>query len=267
MDAKKVRIILQAIKAGSMMKIAEDLGYTPSAVVHIMDAFEQDLGVKLIQRGHYGIRLTKEGENILPFLTNFLDAEQTIRNAVDKIKAGRHELIRFAAYTSVAKNWIPPLVSDFKKEYPDADIEFDELGHPDAYKALIAGEVDFIFTCHDAKYNCEFIPLHKDRFFAVLPANSSFANPDDVFFPLKRFDGVPFIMPSFGKDDDVKRVLKINDVHVKLVSMGANDQVIISMVANGLGVSILSELVLRNHKERIVTLPVRPNATENWASP
>ena len=64
MDTKKIKAILSAIEYKSFSKAADALSYTPSALSHIADNLEQELGVKIIIRSPLGISLSKEGEEL-----------------------------------------------------------------------------------------------------------------------------------------------------------------------------------------------------------
>lgn len=73
-------------------------------------------------------------------------------------------------------------------------------------------------------------------------------------------------MPSLGFHLDIMRAL--GDVKPNIQQTHVNDSVIISMVEHGLGVSILSELVLRGRRDNVVAVPLGPaGRAGNWASP
>ncbi len=67
MDTKKVEILLNALETGSLLKTSEQYGYTPSGLVHMMNAIEKEMDVKLLERGHYGIRPTAEFIRLKPY--------------------------------------------------------------------------------------------------------------------------------------------------------------------------------------------------------
>ena len=67
-------------------------------------------------------------------------------------------------------------------------------------------------------------------------------------------------MPSMGFDRDIMRVLNSHGVMPLVRTTQVNDSVVISMVEHGLGVSILSELVLRGRKDDVLAVPMDPPA-------
>ena len=72
MDTKKYEALLASARLGSFTKAAQELGYTQSGLTHMMNALEQELGFPLLERGHYGTRLTERGAQLEPAIRRFL---------------------------------------------------------------------------------------------------------------------------------------------------------------------------------------------------
>lgn len=151
MDAKKIQILLDTLKAGSFLKAADSLGYTPSGLTHMMDSLEKDIGITVLKRGRFGICLTAEGERLLPLFVDFAVAEQKIRNEVRNLKNQKQEIIRVGAYASIARNWLPSLLSGFYLNHPKVSIETLVSGREELYDAMKKREVDMIFACSDTR--------------------------------------------------------------------------------------------------------------------
>lgn len=255
MDAAKIRVLLECLETGSMMRAADKLGYTPSGLTHMMDALERELGVEIIERGRYGIRLTRAGERLLPLLQEFTEAEHRLLMASRRLGQEESEVIRIGSYPSMARNWLPQIVQSFKEQYPNSQPEIVVLNRPRSYEALKSGQVDMLFACQNEKYDFIFEPLKKDYYKAVLPKGSYTAR--DGCFDMKDFETRPFIMPSYGRDQDVAQALEEHDVHPKQMAAYADNPVIVGMVAGGMGVSMMSEMILRGFETEVDILPIR----------
>ena len=256
MDAGKVQILLDCLEEGSMMKAAEKLGYTPSGLTHMMDALERELGVQIIERGRYGIRLTAAGKELLPLLQNFAGAEQELLRASHRISLANSGLIRIGSYPSMARNWLPQIVGSFQEKHPDCRIEIVVHTREGCYDALKSGQVDLLFACQNEQYDYRFQPMKKDYYMAVLPKGSY--KSDDGYFRIKDFEKFPFLMPSYGKDKDVGLALKNNGVEPRQLSVYSDNAVILSMVNGGMGATIMSEMVLRGLMVNADVLPLEP---------
>ena len=77
---------------------------------------------------------------------------------------------------------------------------------------------------------------------------------------VRRLEGQEFLMPSLGFHLDIMRVLERCGVTPVIRDTQVSDTVIISMVEHGLGVSILSRLVLKGRSSDVLALPLDPPA-------
>jgi len=254
MDAKRVRVLLAAIDAGSMMRAAEQLGYTPSGLAHMMDSLEEELGLTIVQRGRYGVRLTPEGENLLPLLRQYEEADRNIHNRVRLLLQERRPRIRLGAYNSIAQHWLPDIVKKFRKIHPNVEIEIQAQNRQELSQLMRDGSLDLVFCSPLDDGHYRFFALAQDPFMAVLPEDCPFEG--DVF-PLAEFEKYPFIMPSNGKDAEVQSALSAYHVHPQMVAAVADDPVVVSMVAAGLGVSMLSRLVMLGRGEKVRLVPIQ----------
>ena len=85
METSKIKGLLLAAKYQSLSRAAEEFSYTPSALSHIADALEEELGVKLLSRTHAGVSLTEEGILLKEKMEAVLRAEDELRIAATAI--------------------------------------------------------------------------------------------------------------------------------------------------------------------------------------
>lgn len=79
MNDKKLRALLTAVQCGSFGKATAQLGYTQSAMTHMVNRLEAELGCTLLVRGSHGVRLSEEGEKLLPYMQAVIDAGDALR--------------------------------------------------------------------------------------------------------------------------------------------------------------------------------------------
>ena len=85
-----------------------------------------------------------------------------------------------------------------------------------------------------------------------------YASPIGRKFEIADFEKYPFMMPSYGEDVEVNEAFAQYQVCPKLLPASADDPVILGMVAGGMGVTMLSELVLRGSSEPVRKVPLLP---------
>ena len=129
MDSKKLEILMTAADLGSLTRASEVVGYTQSGLTHMMDALEREVGFPLLLRNHNGIQLSEYGAMLMPAIREFLQASANLENQIQAIANQRHEVIRIAAYSSIAMHWMPELLYRFKRLCPDIDVDLRMVDH------------------------------------------------------------------------------------------------------------------------------------------
>lgn len=160
--------------------------------------------------------------------------------------------VRIGTFSSVSIQWLPEILSYFNENHPSIEIGLLEGSYEDIENWIISGAVDFGFVSLPTLKAFEVIPLTKDRMLVIVPDKHPLAQVDEVHFD--QIKDEMFIMPKTSCDNDVRRILKANNVTPKIKFELADDQAIISMVQNGMGISILPEMVLYHVPDHVRVL-------------
>ena len=259
MDSKKLEILMTAADLGSFTKASEVVGYTQSGLTHMMDALEREVGFPLLQRSHSGIRLTEQGRQLMPAIREFLQANAMLENQIRAIAQQKNEVIRIAAYASIAMHWMPEILYRFRRACPEIRVDLRMVDHAlEPFELLEKGEPDVIFASYHDYSFCDWIPLYDERMYAILPKN--YPLKDKSVFPLKEFAGQEFLMPYGNFDLDVNAALAPEGVKLNARLSRVDDETVIRMVGRGLGVSMMSELMIRGRTDDVLCVPVDPPA-------
>ncbi len=260
MDTKKWEALLEAVELGSFTRAAGRLGLTQSGLTHMMNSLEKEVGFALLRRDRYGVRLTEAGERLLPSIRELLRASARLSGQIAAESGRRRESIRVAAYSSVCMHWLPTIVQQFRWAYPDASVDIRMGSVDEIYRWLQEGKVDVSFASRQDKGRYDWVPLWDDPLLAILPPDYPMGDRDS--FPVQEFNGKEFLMPSLGFDLDILRVFEAHGVKPDIrENTLVQDAVVVSMVEHGLGVSILSQLVLQGRQDNVRTLPLDPPAS------
>jgi len=243
---------------GSLSAAAEVLNYTQSGMTHMMNALEKELGVTLLVRGRNGVALTPEATRLLPRITEAAAAMDALDAALEQLRDHETREIRVGAYSSMAAHWLPEIVQRFRTEFPDIGISLRMGTIREIYSWLKNGELDCAFVSYqhsEVNGSLEWIPLHNDELVAILPEDYPI---DGALFSVRGFDGLDFLMPTNGFDLDISPMFVSAGVRPNVRDTNMDDPAIISMVEHGLGISVLTELVMRGRKARVLALPLNP---------
>lgn len=256
MDTKKYEAMVTSIQLGSFTRAADLLGYTQSGLTHMMNALETEVGFQLLQRGHFGIRLTPDGERIMPMVTEFLQASERLREEIRAINDQASETITIGSCSSIASHWLPLILDAFGKEFPNVRVSIHDEARPQLFADVQGGRFDMAFTTAPKDEHVGWYPLHEDPLLALLPKTSR-SDPGQKF-AVEDFSGRPFLMSADGYDADILQVLDAHGIRPEILTTSVSDPAIISMVSHGLGVSMLSELSIRGYEEAVCALPLQP---------
>lgn len=256
MDIRKYELFVNVAETGNFTRSADLCGYTQSGVSHLLKSLENELGFSLFIRSKQGVTLTPNGELLLPLVRALLSDHATIEQTVHKINNCETGQIKIGAFTSIAIRWLPPVLYQFEKDYPNIRLTIKDGGADDLRSWMESGAIDLAFLSERHMGSMEFVPLYKDPLVAVLPNGHPDAARKEV--PIQNFHKKPFIISSIGTDYDIHYALSDAKVKPALRYSCSDDHAIISMVSNNLGVSVLPELIVQSYSSSVCVRPITP---------
>ncbi len=249
MTISKYEIFNTIVELGSLTKAAEKLHLTQSGVSYAISTLESELGFSLLKRNRSGVSLTSNGERILIFIQKILQQEELLQQEVISIKSLNTGTVRLGTLSSVSMQWLPGILSRFHEAYPLIEVK-TYLGCYDEMSDWISNStIDFGFVSLPTSKPFEVMPLKKDKLVVLLPPDHPLQY--QKFISFNQLRGEHFIMPQWGSDDNIKRLLHENKVKLQVKYELMEERTIFAMVQMGLGISILPELILINIPEDI----------------
>lgn len=263
MSLKKYEAFVRTVQMGSLTRAAQSLGSTQSRISHILRDLEEEYGFALMERDRSGIRLTEAGEMILPRMEAILQKEQELGQLLEDIRSANAGSVRLGAFTSVAVHWLPGMIRAFQQEHPGAELEMFNGDYHDIEQWLGGGEIDLAFVTLPAPKGVKTIVLADDPLVAILPRGHRLAQMERI--PIGEFEHEPFISLLQASDHDIHRALDNSGVKPAVKYTTKDDYAILAMVEQGLGVSIVPELLLKGRREDLVVRPLEPCAKRTIA--
>ncbi|MBQ8308718.1 MAG: LysR family transcriptional regulator [Clostridia bacterium] len=250
MDTLKIKALLSAVKNKSLSKAAEEFSYTPSALSHMADALESELNVPLLKRTPKGVELTEEGKILYDKLETVVNAEKELFLAAAQLSEEREREIRIGTYSSIAQYVLPELLKSFKKAYPQTKVSIKAGNNLCTW--LEEDIADIIFGDAIPLGKNEWIPFMKDPYVAVVPSvafsNRKSVNREELY-------AFPYISTNEGKLKNYFDESKFAEV-VRFDSV--DDTSVISMVKEGIGITVLPSLILKKHMKGIHVVKLEP---------
>ena len=194
----------------------------------------------------------------MPSVRNLLNSAEQLRQKADSIRGLDTGRISIGSFTSVAVHWLPPILKQFQGDFPNVEIKLLNGDYHDVELWLNDGSIDIGFVGLPIETACECIPLMEDRLLAILPKDHPMASYPK--FPLRDCETEPFISLLESSDHDARRALEAAGVKPNVRFYTKDDYAVIAMVEQGLGISIMPELLLKGRHDDVAVLPLVPEA-------
>ena len=252
LDLRRLQLLLELHRRGTIAAVADALRFTPSAVSQQLAVLEREAGVTLLQRAGRGVRLTDPAlvlvDHAEALLARAGHAESDLAAAAGSV-AGRG---RIAAFQSVAIRLAAPALLALAEEAPALRCELVESEPEQALPALVVGEVDLVLADewqHQPRARPVGVDRHdlsRDPVRLVLPADHPAAHQHPEAVPLAALAGETWTTghPGTGWEEMTERTCRSMGGFDPTIRHRANDSVIsLALVSRGLAVTMLPDLV------------------------
>lgn len=250
MNVKQLRAFLAVAECLSFAQAGERLHLSQPALSLAIKSLEEDLGGQLLSRTTRAVALTPEGETLLPLsrqlLADWDNTEELLRQRFT-LQMGK---VSVAAMPSFAGNLLPAALKVFRQRYPRVNVAVHDVINEQVLEMVRHRRVELGIGFEPESSNeLLFTPFYLDRFVAVIGAESPLASKSEVTWSeLLEEDFIALQRPSA-----VRLLLEqaILARHGKLSVAFESHQLstIGRMVANGLGVSAVPSLCIRQMQE------------------
>ena len=244
MSISKYQIFLKVVACGNFTKAAEALSFTQSGVSHAIHSLENELGITLLSRNRGGVVLTADGRAALLRIEELCAAHHALMQTVDSLKGMDSGLVKVATFSSVSAQWLPSILKSFGRLYPNIEFEVVTGDFYDQIENWIAtGAVDCGFLRLPSVKRLQTYPLHREELQVIVPCDHPSADADP--FPLQLLATEPFIQLEEGDDYEIRAAFDEMGIRPNVKYVAREDRTILAMVSEGLGISLLPELMVR----------------------
>ena len=254
------QVFQTVVGQGSFQKAAEILNLTPSAVSHAIASMEQELGFSLFTRNKAGVALTNYGEHLLPYVNAVLNSDESLQQAIAGLNGLKMGNVKVGCFSSVCTNWMTDIIHSFHQRYPDINIELYQGTYADVSYWIKNGIVDIGFLSLSSAGDLPIEPLYRDPLLCVVPKDYRKREDTPYMTPDEMKDQV-FVSQMETTDADIAIFMKQNGLgNVRMDYHVVDDLSTIALVAAGLGICIMPELVMNDIPYEVHRYPMMPEA-------
>jgi len=222
-------------RAGATLKLAQP---TLSRQIALLEA---DLGHRLLVRTGRGVTLTEAGAALLAHARRMLDGAQRAREELHELNRSPPGRVSIGLPPRVALGLSARLVQRFRQRFPRAVIAITEGQSPQLREALIGGQLDMALLFDPpTSPQLTYQPLLQESLVLVAPAKGLTLPPRVSLSALARYQmvlpGAPNAIRSL-----IDALLQPRQIELKVVAEVGAVQTVLSLVAQGIGCTILPE--------------------------
>ncbi|RYB92914.1 LysR family transcriptional regulator [Nocardioides oleivorans] len=141
MDVRRLTMLLELSRLGSMHEVADALGTTTSSVSQGIAALARDVGTPLLEPDGRRVRLTPAGRRLADHAVTILAAVESARLDLDPA-AEPAGVLRVAGFASAIRRSLSPAIDDLRRTHPRIDVRILEHEPLESFDLLARDEVD-----------------------------------------------------------------------------------------------------------------------------
>jgi len=261
LDLVKLRTLITVRETGSMTAAAVALGYTTGAVSQQMAALQRSVRIELVTQVGRRVQLTDAGHLLADHATGLLSLARQTEQALASLPGRPQARVLIGVFGTAAAALLPRALVRVRKQYPGVRLRSVEVDVDDASSAVAAGRVDLAFG---VDYPQSPIPraadvaqlvLGTERFTIAVPAGSPVREGPSA---LRDFADEAWILPpahtSYGRA--IRMACRRSDFEPRVDHTVTDTASTLSLVAAGLGVAPVTDLMLTLRCEGLNTVPL-----------
>jgi DNA-binding transcriptional LysR family regulator len=227
-------------KHKSFSNASEELNLSQPALSRSILRLEEEIGVPLFERKSRGVVLNQYGKVFLEVanqvLSEMKEAKQKINDMVDP----DHGMISLSFIQTLGSSFVPDLISDFQREYPNIQFQLSQNITSKILKGIDAARIDIGFCSpQEADGNLCSIPVFTEEMFLIVPASHRLAGKEQV--NLNEVADDPFILfkPETALHDLIESFCHEAGFTPRKVFEGYEERTVVDLVGANFGVAIV----------------------------
>jgi DNA-binding transcriptional LysR family regulator len=251
----QLRCFRGVAEQGSFTAAANHLCLSQSAVSQAVAGLERTLNTSLLVRGREGVTLTASGIAALAETRVALAAIERIATSTNSA-APLSGSLRVGVVQSAAIRLLPGWMRRLRAEHPGIVITLYEGTDPEVTAWVLAGVVEIGITSRTHP-DLTAKPVYQDDYVVVVPTGHPLAQHGSI--GLNELDGERMLLSGGGCETLIEELLKAAASNPDIVCIVRDNATLVSMIREGLGLTIMPELALPVACDGVQLIRLRPN--------
>jgi DNA-binding transcriptional LysR family regulator len=239
---EQLEYLAAVTRHGSLRQASEGLHLSQPALSEALGKLERELGVTLLDRRRSGARISRQGQDLLPYMTEVLDAVDRLRQAAgEQTRVSR--TLRIGTVNAATSSLLVPAVRTFRSRHPGTNVEVLSAQQPEIFQGLAEGAFDLglvnVLPGDDVPPRLVARDLVRGRPVVCLRTDHELANRNEITVEELREEPFILMRPGYLMHRFTHRLFEGRPPRTSFSTDGAELGKL--MVAEGLGITVLPD--------------------------
>jgi DNA-binding transcriptional LysR family regulator len=258
MELRQLKYFVTVAEELNFRRAAEKLYMEQPPLSRQIRKLEEELKVELFHRSKkFGVSLTDAGQALLNEAKLTLAQAERAAQAAQQTQLDKKLTIGFSICTF--NQLLPNLVQTFCQQFPDVNVTLTEMSQTEQIKALIERKIDIGFLYAPISHkDIQTFTMHSESLLVALPPDHPMADREKI--ELRSLADEPFLLcPESVKPELYSQILQLcaqAGFQPKIVQEASPPEVLLGLVASGMGISLIVANVKTRHNAEVVYRPL-----------
>ncbi|MEV0411560.1 LysR substrate-binding domain-containing protein [Streptomyces sp. NPDC050448] len=186
LDVRRLRLLRELARRGTIAAVAEALAFSPSAVSQQLGVLEREAGLPLLERTGRRVRLTPAGQNLVRHAEAVLERLEQADADLAEARSGLAGALRIGAFPTAIRAIVPAALVTLARRHPGLEPMVSETDPAAVAHALRAGDLDvaliheYDFVPAPQEPGLATEPLYREAMYLAAPAAATAATADAI---------------------------------------------------------------------------------------
>ncbi|PYI70893.1 MAG: hyalin [Verrucomicrobia bacterium] len=264
MELHQLRYFVAVADEGNFSRAAAKVRVAQPSLSQQIRKLEAEIGQPLFDRLPRSVVITEAGRCLLEYARQILASIGDARRCVDELKGKIAGDVAVGAIPTIAPYVLPELVVTFQKHYPDVTLHIVEDVTAGITRRIEAGELDVALasTCRPSP-TLRRESIGNEPLLLLVPEGHALAKKTLAEFDDLKSQRFLLLHEMHCLSQQVHHLLESRRLHREVALAGSQLSTIANMVAAGIGLSIVPQMMVKHHATLgCVSLPFAPPVPE-----
>lgn len=218
-ESTAIRYFRTVTECGSIKQAAATLRIAPSAVSRQVQGLEEELAVKLFERGARGMNLTDAGHVLYRYAVENRTQLDGLRRQVEEFTSLRRGQVKIAAVEGMLSSFLPNFFADLSQQHPGIALSVTAVGSRDVVEMVGQNDVDLgLMFGRAARRDLIELGFMRQPVCLIVSPRHPMAGQDS--YTVKDLAGLRVVLPdtSFGIRQELDKACASANVHLEMCS-------------------------------------------------